>query len=318
MDLLIIILVSVAVLILRDRNDAKKNAKQCILYLKEKERPLYYEEKIEELREILKTYFISLSSLGINEEELQSLKTRCCILSVIEKISWIKGTSYNDGSSIKEYIDGVKKELKKNKLSFVDVKTSNKELEKLKKNACKIFALNFLCSLRKKGCHYETEIEGLRKELKIGNLSLAEIKTSERELEKLKKEYYKSSALEMLKALRESEYFSKDKVEKLKNELRKGNLTFSSIKTSEKEFENLKIKAGKRYAAVMLDNLRTRYKNGLRYKYPYNDHLQPSDMEDDYGKDRKMIEILRKELKNAKLPLACINTSEKELAKFIN
>mgnify|MGYP001558348729 CR=1 FL=1 len=86
----------------------------------------------------------------------------------------------------------------------------------------------------------------------------------------------------------------------LRGTLKNGGLSLSDIGISEKEIEELRVKACSRSAEMWLDSLRNKPSGGYRH----NDGAA-------------YLFHLREELKNGGLSLSDIGTDEKELASFI-
>ncbi len=80
----------------------------------------------------------------------------------------------------------IREELRKGSLSFADIGTSEEELEELRVKGCKIAAQELLGFLRSGTDQYDFFIGLVREEARRGNFSLADIGTSEEELEELR------------------------------------------------------------------------------------------------------------------------------------
>lgn len=89
---------------------------------------------------------------------------------------------------------------------------------------------------------YESFEQELRAQLKKANLSLASIRTSEKELAELRVKGCKAAAGIQLYYLRGGTEFYEDFDKELRAQLKKGNLALASIGTSDKELAKLQKK----------------------------------------------------------------------------
>ena len=87
------------------------------------------------------------------------------------------GTSQYDA-----FIGYVREEARKGNLSLADIGTSEEELEELRVKGCATAANQWLNHLRAGTSQYDAFIGYVREEARKGNLSLADIGTSEEEL----------------------------------------------------------------------------------------------------------------------------------------
>jgi hypothetical protein len=89
---------------------------------------------------------------------------------------------------------------------------------------------------------YESFIANVREEAQKGNLSLADIGTSEKELEELRIKGCKVAARDWLSHLRRGTDHYDLNIALVRNEAQKGSFTLEDIDTSEDELEKLRIK----------------------------------------------------------------------------
>jgi hypothetical protein len=91
-----------------------------------------------------------------------------------------RGTS-NYGGELR----ALRQQLTNGGLTLADIGTSEEELEQLRVLGCKTVATNHLNNLRRGSSSLDYELRGLRQQLTNGGLTLADIGTSEEELESL-------------------------------------------------------------------------------------------------------------------------------------
>lgn len=103
----------------------------------------------------------------------------------VEAQEWLN--YLRDGTDMYDsFIGHLRKEIDRGNLSLADIGTSEEELEQLRVKGCKVSAQNWLSYLRDGVDAYDFFVGRLRKEVSKGNLSLADIGTSEEELEQLR------------------------------------------------------------------------------------------------------------------------------------
>lgn len=146
------------------------------------------------------------------------------------------------------FIDRLWREVNAAGLTLVDLGTSRKELKKLRVKGFKSAAMKFLCSLRNGSMWGDDIIDQVRKDLRRGKLSFADIGTSDTELKKLAIKGYAINARRLVDDLRR--YFPQDTngnydvhiIWRIRDLAHRGNCTLAEIGTSENELEELQSK----------------------------------------------------------------------------
>ncbi len=105
----------------------------------------------------------------------------------------------------------------------------------------KVEALNLLDLLRSTDHHHAIYMTKLRKEIDIDNLSLGELRTSEKELKKISVAGHRKVAYELLFALRSGTKHCFAFVQFLLDELKAGGLTLKDVGTDYEEVASLSI-----------------------------------------------------------------------------
>lgn len=101
-----------------------------------------------------------------------------CLKSAQEWLTYLRrGTG-----EYRSFLECFRREVRKGSLSLEKLGTSEEELECLRVLGCKTAAIQWLECIRRGTKQYESCLEYLRRELKAGGLSLADIDTSEEEL----------------------------------------------------------------------------------------------------------------------------------------
>lgn len=185
-----------------------------------------------------------LSDLGTSEEELEELKRK---VAKIKAKYWLKSARERKNDSVLSYVQWIKECLIKAGVKPEEVGTSEKELIELQKKGHKCKAEYWLNSARKSSEKRDVEdiVKYLRGDLIKAGLGLESIGTSEKELEKLKKEGYKAQAEYSLRTAREK-YAKKEELNfihswtKLVREyIEKAEISLEDIETSKEELRRL-------------------------------------------------------------------------------
>jgi len=178
-------------------------------------------------------------------------------------------------------------------LLLADLGIDEAKLEELRRLGIKTAAQEWLDCIRGRKYKYDVCVVYLRQVLKNSGFSLADIGTTEAELEELRIDYFKTAAQAQLKCLRDGTSGYKRHMQLLYQEVKNGNLSLIYIGTDDLEIMGLCIKGCKIAAEMWLDCLRKR-----------NSHFHA------------YLEHLRAELHNSLLLLEDIGTSEEELASL--
>ncbi len=148
------------------------------------------------------------------------------------------------------FLDCLRREVENGGFSLADIGTSEEELEELRVKSCKISAQRWLKDLREGTELYSSYHRFLLKRVKAGGFSLADIGTSEEELEELRVKSHKDCAQRFLNGLREGTEFYNSYLYFLQEEVEDGGFSFADIGTSEEELKELWIKKGYYKAAA--------------------------------------------------------------------
>lgn len=178
-------------------------------------------------------FVISAAVISINK--LSTEKTRNSYIASAQKNLEILRRGTSDPFS---YMYSLKHYIKEGNLSFDEVGTDEEELEELRIKGCKSSAEFYLSYLRKGSPDYKICFEMINMGLKDGSLSLNDIGTDEKELEELRIKGCKASAEKYLSFLRNSSIQYKYWVERIREELKKGNFSLADIGTDEEEIRS--------------------------------------------------------------------------------
>lgn len=142
-----------------------------------------YDWLIRNLRKEMEEGSLSLKDVGTNNEELRKFQVAECKRLATMFLTRLR-QGINDHGEHDSYRRFLKEELGKGDLSLANVGTSSKELRECRINSCKLVAQGWLAALRKKGSgpHKHSFLLRIREALEMGNLSLASIGTSRKEL----------------------------------------------------------------------------------------------------------------------------------------
>lgn len=194
-----------------------------------------WEELIASLHDIVARNGLTLSDIGTSKEELEELEVIGCRTSALKWLGHLR-KGYDDWKSL---ISSISRVLAIGGLTFADIGTNEKELEDLKVLGCRTKAVQLLGYLRQGSECWSLFTNAMRKSLKAGELDLASIGTSEKEIKELRVLSHKTSALQWLKYIREGSEFSADLARYMHDSLKAGGLKLVDIYTSEEEIAAL-------------------------------------------------------------------------------
>lgn len=145
-----------------------------------------------------------------------------------------------NGSAEYEYlISLIREDISKGGFSLTDFSTDEEELANLRTRGCALSARKFLGYLRNGTELYNEYIAAVREEASKGNFSLADIGTSEAELENLRVSGCKRVAAKKLKSMRDGLYTHPIDGEYILEKSREGCFPLADIGTSEVEIHSL-------------------------------------------------------------------------------
>ena len=178
----------------------------------------------------------TLESLGTDDAELRTLRVKGG-----KTAAWRRLETLNRGTTeYRLHLQALREEVRQGGFTLADLFTSEVELEDLRVKGCKTTATYFLDLLRPGLGHYALTLDGLRRECALGRLPLAEIGTSEAELEELRIKGCKTAAQMSLDHLRRGtdryDVFQRT----IREQLRFGGLILADIGTTEEELASLR------------------------------------------------------------------------------
>jgi hypothetical protein len=232
---------------------------------------------------------VSVADIGTIDDEPQRTFFPVTKADIVRWLSYLR-EGVQEYESFTRY---VREEVRNAGLTLADVGTSEEELKQLWVKGSKVAANAWLSRLRAGTDQYEPFIAYLRDEIRNGGLTLADIGTSETELNQLQRKGAAKAAQKWLSYLRQDTEYYKSFTAYVREEGQNAGLTLADIGTSEEELTQLQRKGAAKEAMKWLSYLR----QGTEYVESFTRYV-------------------REEVQNAGLTLADIGTSEEELASF--